>query len=73
MRVTAAAGPVRRAVPAPVRRSGEQCGPGNGRKTPGGGDKVSHKGWPAITGILWMVLDSTPEGRPGDWYPKLDY
>lgn len=22
---------------------------------------------------LWMVLDSTPEGRPGDWYPKLDY
>ena len=34
-------------------RSGEQCGPGNGRKTPGGGDKVSHKGWPAISGILW--------------------
>ncbi|MDG2530468.1 DUF899 family protein [Caulobacter endophyticus] len=22
---------------------------------------------------LWMVLDSTPEGRPPDWYPKLDY
>jgi len=22
---------------------------------------------------LWMVLDSTPEGRGGDWYPKLDY
>ena len=22
---------------------------------------------------LWMVLDSTPEGRPTDWYPKLDY
>ena len=22
---------------------------------------------------LWMVLDSTPEGRGGDWYPKLRY
>ncbi|PXA86253.1 DUF899 domain-containing protein [Caulobacter sp. D4A] len=22
---------------------------------------------------LWMVLDSTPEGRPPEWYPKLDY
>jgi predicted dithiol-disulfide oxidoreductase (DUF899 family) len=22
---------------------------------------------------LWMVLDSTPEGRVADWYPKLEY
>lgn len=22
---------------------------------------------------LWMVLDCTPEGRGGDWYPKLGY
>jgi predicted dithiol-disulfide oxidoreductase (DUF899 family) len=22
---------------------------------------------------LWNILDSTPEGRGGDWYPKLDY
>ena len=22
---------------------------------------------------LWMVLDTTPEGRGEDWYPKLDY
>ena len=22
---------------------------------------------------LWMVLDSTPEGRGADWYPKLEY
>jgi predicted dithiol-disulfide oxidoreductase (DUF899 family) len=22
---------------------------------------------------IWTVLDSTPEGRGGDWYPKLDY
>ena len=22
---------------------------------------------------LWTILDSTPEGRGGDWYPKLEY
>jgi predicted dithiol-disulfide oxidoreductase (DUF899 family) len=22
---------------------------------------------------LWTILDSTPEGRGADWYPKLDY
>jgi predicted dithiol-disulfide oxidoreductase (DUF899 family) len=22
---------------------------------------------------LWMVLDCTPDGRGGNWYPKLDY
>ena len=22
---------------------------------------------------LWTILDSTPEGRGGDWYPKLNY
>ena len=22
---------------------------------------------------LWIILDSTPEGRGTDWYPKLDY
>ena len=40
------------------RRAGEQCGPGRGRRTAGGagtGD-VSHKGWPAVTGILWKVV-----------------
>jgi hypothetical protein len=31
------------------------CGPGNGRRTRGGGNKVSHIGWPAVTGILWIV------------------
>lgn len=40
------------------RRRGEQCGPGNGRKTPGGGEKVTHKGWPSVTGVLWKVLDN---------------
>ncbi len=39
----------------PPLAAGEQCGPGNGRRTPGGGEKVSHVGWPAITGILWKV------------------
>lgn len=35
-------------------QSGVHCGPGNGRRTAGGGStgKVSHKGWPAITGAL---------------------
>jgi predicted dithiol-disulfide oxidoreductase (DUF899 family) len=22
---------------------------------------------------LWTILDSTPEGRPAKWYPKLSY
>lgn len=22
---------------------------------------------------LWIILDTTPEGRGADWYPKLDY
>jgi hypothetical protein len=46
--------------------AGVNCGPGNGRKPPGGGTKVPHndgagRDWPAITGILWQVL-----GAPGD-------
>jgi hypothetical protein len=40
------------AVPA-----GQRCEAGNGRQTPGGGEKVSHAGWPAVTGILWKVTD----------------
>jgi Ca2+-binding RTX toxin-like protein len=47
------------------RRSGESCGPGNGRRTPGGGEKVSHKGWPAITGILWKVDHSRDTRKVG--------
>jgi hypothetical protein len=49
------------------RKQGEQCGEGNGRKTAGGGNtgNVSHKGWPAITGILWKVLDSRDHERTG--------
>lgn len=49
------------------RKAGEQCGEGNGRQTPGGGDtgNVSHKGWPKITGILWKVLDSRDHTREG--------
>lgn len=44
---------------------GVQCGPGNGRQTAGGGEKVSHAGWPAVSGILWKVLDSTGRGAVG--------
>ena len=49
------------------RKQGEQCGEGNGRQTPGGGNtgNVSHKGWPKITGILWKVLDSGDHERTG--------
>ena len=35
-----------------------QCGPGNNRQTPGGGELVSHAGWPRISGVLAKVLDS---------------
>jgi Ca2+-binding RTX toxin-like protein len=35
------------------------CGLGNGRRTRGGGEKASHIGWPAVTGILWIVREST--------------
>jgi hypothetical protein len=37
---------------------GVQCGPGNGRQTAGGGEKVPHNGWPRVTGALAKVLDS---------------
>jgi hypothetical protein len=37
---------------------GVQCGPGNNRQTAGGGEKVPHTGWPAVSGVLWKVLDS---------------
>ncbi|HEU0317924.1 MAG TPA: hypothetical protein VFR49_11380 [Solirubrobacteraceae bacterium] len=53
-------------------RAGETCGPGNGRKTPGGGDKVSHKGWPAITGIFWQVTDQSRKARGQTGGPKND-
>jgi hemolysin type calcium-binding protein len=39
------------AVPAP----GVSCTDGNGRQTPGGHGKVSHAGWPKITGVLRMA------------------
>jgi hypothetical protein len=59
------------AVAAPVGgacgdpEAGVQCGPGNGRQTAGGGEKVSHAGWPAVSGILWKVLDSTGRNATG--------
>ena len=38
-------------------KAGTQCQPGNNRQTAGGGDKASHDGWPAISGVFWKVLD----------------
>jgi Ca2+-binding RTX toxin-like protein len=48
-------------------KRGEQCGPGNGRRTKGGAGtgNVSHQGWPAVTGVLWKVLDSGDHQRTG--------
>jgi len=41
------------------------CRPGDGARTPGGGDKVSHKGWPRITGIFWKVSDNIGRRKTG--------
>jgi Ca2+-binding RTX toxin-like protein len=38
---------------------GVSCSDGNGRQTPGGGGtKVSHAGWPAVTGVLRQAQDN---------------
>lgn len=49
----------------PPVRDGESCTEGNGRQTPGGGEKVSHAGWPKVTGILWKVEDSRASEKTG--------
>ena len=53
---------------APAAKPGTQCQPGNNRQTPGGGDKASHEGWPAISGVFWKVIDGEPHvrGRPAE-------
>lgn len=40
------------------RRASEHCAAGGGRQTRGGAGtgKVPHRGWPAVTGILWKVV-----------------
>jgi hypothetical protein len=45
--------------------AGVKCQPGGGRRTVGGGEKVSHRGWPAITGILWQVVDGAGRAKTG--------
>jgi Ca2+-binding RTX toxin-like protein len=47
------------------RQPNVDCGPGNGRQTAGGGEKVPHTGWPRVTGILWKVLASAGRTKPG--------
>jgi Ca2+-binding RTX toxin-like protein len=37
------------------RTAGATCVAGNGRRSRGGNGKVSHAGWPAVTGILWLA------------------
>ena len=65
------------------REAAVNCGPGNDRRTGGGGDKAPHddgagRRWPKISGILWQVLDNTTRqrdhlsgGSGNDWlYPS---
>jgi Ca2+-binding RTX toxin-like protein len=61
----AAATPATAGDPCAPRQANVSCGPGNGRHTGGGGDKVPHTGWPAVTGILWKVLDSAGRTKVG--------
>jgi hypothetical protein len=50
------------------RGPGVRCQPGHGRRTAGGGHKVSHIGWPRVTGILWIVMPATQgHSDPGTW------
>jgi hypothetical protein len=46
-------------------KANEKCHEGNGAKAPGGGEKVSHAGWPAITGIYWQVEDGHSSKHSG--------
>lgn len=48
-----------------VLQPGVHCGLGLGRRTAGGGDKVSHRGWPAVTGALLTADDSGRTIRGG--------
>lgn len=48
----------------------DKCQDGGGRRVPGGGEKVSHKGWPAITGVFWQVTGK--QGRRFTGGPKND-
>lgn len=53
----AAAGTAGNALCAAAHRS-DKCQNGGGRQTEGGGEKVSHAGWPSITGVFWQVTGS---------------
>jgi RTX calcium-binding nonapeptide repeat (4 copies) len=50
--------------------SGVQCAPRDTDSTIGGGDKVSHAGWPRINGVLAKTLDSAGHEITGG--PKND-
>jgi hypothetical protein len=45
--------------PCTAMDSGVQCAPRDSESTIGGGDKVSHAGWPRIDGVLAKTLDSS--------------
>jgi RTX calcium-binding nonapeptide repeat (4 copies) len=45
------------------RGPGIFCKPGNGRHSAGGNGKVSHAGWPHVTGIYWSVQSGGQSDR----------
>lgn len=53
------------------RHRGVMCAAGHGRRTRGGSGKVSHAGWPAVTGILWIVRPAA-HGRADEGTPDND-
>jgi hypothetical protein len=71
--VAGAQSPAQLCLPA---EPGVSCGPGNDRRPPGGGTKVPHgdgagRSWPALSGILWQVLDA-PGGHAKSGGPAND-
>lgn len=62
--------PVDLCAAAPV---GVNCQLGGGRQTAGGQDvgKVSHKGWPNVTGVLWVLDHEGRRGTGSRWNDEL--
>jgi hypothetical protein len=52
---------------------GVKCQPGGGRQSAGGKDagKVSHKGWPKVDGVLWVLDHDGRSGRATDLNDEL--
>ncbi|MDX6656632.1 MAG: hypothetical protein QOH62_1425 [Solirubrobacteraceae bacterium] len=49
----------------------DRCVAGKGRTTPGGNGKVSHVGWPAVTGIVWFANQNGSSDTGTDFNDEL--